>query len=148
MNVIETCRHSVDSNTAFHYHISVTLDMIYNKKILSYRTTVQDLDIHYKCAGNSIPVILVHGGGNDWHEWHENIDFLSRHFRVYAPDLPGYGLSQSPDFPVSPSWYAGILSDFMKALDIDNAHIIGHSMGGLVSLHLALACPDRQRRVR
>jgi pimeloyl-ACP methyl ester carboxylesterase len=121
--------------------------MMHDKKIPSYRITIRGLDIHYKCAGDGMPVVLVHGDGNDWHEWHKNIGFLSQHFRVYALDLPGYGLSQPPDIPVLPSWGAGVLSDFMEALDIDNAHIMGHSMGGLLSLHLALSFPEKVNRL-
>ena len=105
------------------------------------------MDIHYKCAGEGFPVILVHGGGNDWHEWYKNIPYLSEHFRVYAPDMPGYGISQFPDFPVSPSWFAGMLNGFMEALGIDNAHVIGHSMGGLASLHLSLSYPEKVNRL-
>ena len=116
-------------------------------KIPSYRINVKGLDIHYKCTGDGMTVILVHGDGNDWHEWQKNISFLSQYFRVYAPDLPGYGLSQSPDIPVSPSWGAVFLSDFMKSADIENAHVIGHSMGGLVSLHLAMAFPDKVNKL-
>ncbi|MEJ2740792.1 MAG: alpha/beta fold hydrolase [Dehalococcoidia bacterium] len=121
--------------------------MRYDRNIPSHRITVRDIDIHYKCAGKGFPLILIHGGGNDWHEWYKNIPYLSEHFRVYAPDLPGYGLSQFPDFPVSPSWFAGILSGFMEALGIDSAHVIGHSMGGLASLHLSLSYPDKVNRL-
>jgi pimeloyl-ACP methyl ester carboxylesterase len=121
--------------------------MRYDKNIPSHWITVRGMDIHYKCTGDGFPVILIHGGGNDWHEWYRNIPCLSEHFRVYAPDLPGYGLSQFPDFPVSPSWFAGILSGFMEALGIDNAHVIGHSMGGLASLHLSLSYPDKVNRL-
>jgi pimeloyl-ACP methyl ester carboxylesterase len=115
--------------------------------IPSYRTTVQGLEVHYKRAGEGMPLLLVHGDGNDWHEWKKNIGFLSQYFCVYAPDLPGYGLSQYPDFALSPSWGAAFLSDFMKSLDIDNAHIIGHSMGGLVSMHLAMSFPDKVNKL-
>jgi pimeloyl-ACP methyl ester carboxylesterase len=147
MNAASTCRYSVDSNRAFNYDIAGILDMINDIKIPSYRTNVQGLEIHYKCAGEGMPLVLVHGDGNDWHEWKKNIGFLSQYFCVYAPDLPGYGLSQHPDIAIYPSWGAAFLSDFMKSLDIANAHVIGHSMGGLLSLHLALAFPEKVNRL-
>jgi pimeloyl-ACP methyl ester carboxylesterase len=104
----------------------------------SYWTKVQGLDIHYKRLGKGQPVIFIHGAANDWHEWKKNLAFLAQNFQVYALDLPGYGQSQPADVPVSPAWAASFLSDFMKVLDLSSAHIVGHSMGGMVAMVFAL----------
>lgn len=108
---------------------------------------MQGLDIHYKCLGKGASVILVHGGANDWHEWQKNIAFIARSFRVYAPDLPGFGLSQSPSTPVSLSWAVSFLRDFMDTLGITAAHLIGHSLGGMVALAFALDFPERVNKL-
>ena len=108
---------------------------------------IQGLDIHYKCLGSGPPLVMIHGSGNDWHEWQENLTFFARGFRVYAPDMPGFGLSQSPGSPLSPSWSASFLRDFMEATGIEAAHIIGHSLGGIVALYLALSFPDKVMRL-
>ncbi len=113
----------------------------------SYWAKVQGLDIHYKCLGEGEPVILLHGAANDWHEWEKNISSLSNSFRVYVPDLPGYGLSQMPELPVAPSWGADFLKGFLKAMDIQFVHLVGHSMGGMGALSFALDYPERVKKL-
>jgi pimeloyl-ACP methyl ester carboxylesterase len=115
--------------------------------IPSYWTEIKGLKIHFKCLGEGPPVILLHGGGNDWHEWRENLVPLSQSFRVYAPDLPGFGLSDPPPTLVSPSWFSSFLKDFMEAVGIKEAHIIGHSLGGTLAIALALDFPEKVKRV-
>jgi pimeloyl-ACP methyl ester carboxylesterase len=104
---------------------------------------VKGLDIHYKCLGEGPPVILLHGHGNDWHEWQENVPHIALSYRVYALDTPGFGMSQSADLPLSLPWSVAFLADFMDTLEILQASLIGHSLGGLVSVAFALSFPDR-----
>jgi pimeloyl-ACP methyl ester carboxylesterase len=113
----------------------------------SFFTTLSGLKVHYKCGGSGAPLLLLHGAGCDWREWHKNVYFLTRHFRVYVPDLPGYGLSQYPDLPVPFSWYALFLNDFLETLHINSAHVIGHSLGGLSAILLALNYPQKTPKV-
>lgn len=113
----------------------------------SYWTRVQGLDIHYKHLGKGQPIIFIHGAANDWHEWKKNLAFLAQNFQVYALDLPGYGQSQPADVPVSPAWAASFLNDFMKALDLSSAHIVGHSLGGMVALVFALDHPEKVNKL-
>lgn len=113
----------------------------------SYWAKVGGLDIHYQHLGEGEPVILLHGAANDWHEWEKNIAALSRSFRIYAPDLPGYGLSQMPEAPISPSWGAEFLKDFLMAMGIQSAHFVGHSMGGIGVLSFALTYPEKVKKL-
>jgi pimeloyl-ACP methyl ester carboxylesterase len=116
-------------------------------KIPSYQLEVQGLDIHYKRLGDGQPIIFIHGGANDWHEWRKNIPFFSRHFSVYVPDLPGYGLSQKMEEPISPHSLALFLRDFMDSLAINRAHLIAHSLGGMVAMAMALEYPERVNKL-
>lgn len=104
---------------------------------------VKGLDIHFKCLGEGAPVILIHGHGNDWHEWQENIPYIALSWRVYALDMPGYGLSQPYDLPLSVPWSVAFLVDFMDLLEISQASLVGHSLGGLVAMSFALRYPER-----
>lgn len=108
---------------------------------------VAGLNIHYKCLGKGPPVILVHGGGNDWHEWKNNLAFISRKFQVYAPDLPGFGLSQQPDTPVSPSWSTAFLKDFLDSLGIKSTCLVAHSMGAMISIAFAARYPESIKKL-
>jgi len=100
------------------------------------------LSIHYKCSGEGPPVLLIHGGGNDWHEWIKNFTFISQSYRVYAIDLPGFGLSQTPNTEVSRSWSIVFLKDFLDKLGIKSVHLIGHSMGAMMALVFTAQHPE------
>ena len=113
----------------------------------SHRIRVEGLDIHYKCLGTGPTVILLHGNANDWHEWQRNVAFLAQSFCVYALDLPGFGLSESPNTPVSPRWFSSLLRNFMESLSITDTHLVGHSLGGTVTLAFALDFPERVKKV-
>jgi pimeloyl-ACP methyl ester carboxylesterase len=108
---------------------------------------VNGLDIHYKCQGKGPPVILLHGGGNDWHEWKQNLAFIGQGFQVYALDLPGFGLSQSPGLPVSPSWSSVLLKNLVESLGIVNPILIGHSMGAMISIVFAAQYPESVKKM-
>ena len=96
------------------------------------------------------PVILVHGWGACVYTFRHVVPALARAGRrVLALDLRGHGLS---DKPVGAGEYTldAILHDmrdFLPAVGIDRADLLGHSLGGAVALHFALAHPDRIRRL-
>ncbi len=114
-----------------------------NLDIPSRWVEVQGLNIHYKCFGKGAPVILIHGSGNDWHEWQENFAYLAEGFHVYALDMPGFGMSQPLDTPLSLPWSVSFPANFMDMMGIPRAHLIGHSLGGIVALAFALDSPTR-----
>lgn len=111
------------------------------------RATAEGLNVHYILLGNGPPVILLHGGAGDWHEWRRSLAFLARTSTVYALDLPGFGRSDPPDRPVTPLWFSSFLGDFMDALQLDSASLLGHSLGGSIALAFALDFPERVNRL-
>jgi pimeloyl-ACP methyl ester carboxylesterase len=113
-----------------------------NSRYPSYWIKVCGLDVHYKLVGHGPPVIFIHGGGNDWREWRSNIDMFSKSFQVYALDLPGFGLSQLPDVPVSPSWSVAFIKNFVDNLGIAGPSLIGHSLGAMLSFAYAARYPE------
>jgi len=106
--------------------------------------------VHYEQSGRGKPVVLLHGWLNSWDVWRATMLALSeRHrFRVYALDFWGWGESDKrahQQFNLSS--YASMVMQFMDAMGIGRAPIIGHSMGGTVALTAALDCPDRIEKV-
>jgi len=88
-------------------------------------------------------VILVHGFGGDLDNWLFNIDALAARATVYALDLPGHGQSTKA---IPENGIAGLakgLLGFMDTIGVERAHLIGHSMGGAVSMLTALEAPER-----
>ncbi len=86
--------------------------------------------------------LLLHGLGASADIWAHNMEALAECHRVYAIDLPGFGRSGRPE-TFSPADYTGFIDDFMKALDIDRAHLIGQSLGGGIAIQQALRFPGK-----
>src|SRR4030042_5063471 len=111
--------------------------------ILSKNIMVDGLDVHYYTAGEGEPLLVIHGGGGDARSWQHNISELSRKYAVYAPDLPGYGLTQ----PLKGKYYIPEIADFVekftKSLGLEKFSLMGHSLGGGVALDYALEFPAR-----
>ena len=107
------------------------------------------LGVRYLVAGEGPPIVLVHGGGMDSAavSWRETIPALASDHTVYAPDLPGFGCSDDPTETPRPAYYAGVLVRFLDALGLEGVDLVGVSMGGAVSLGLALDHPGRVRRL-
>ena len=94
--------------------------------------------IRYAKRGESgDAVILVHGFGGDADNWLFNIDALAEEATVYALDLPGHGQSSKGMGNPSLKAMTTALAQFMDALGIDSAHLVGHSMGGAIAMQMA-----------
>ena len=106
--------------------------------------------VHYVVSGpaDGAPVVLVHGFSVPGYVFDTMREDLARQgFRVYVPDLYGRGWSDRPDVTYDRDLHAGQIVDFMDALRIARADVIGLSMGGAVSAHLAAQHPGRVRRL-
>ncbi len=88
-------------------------------------------------------VILIHGFGGDVDNWLFNIDALGEKATVYALDLPGHGQSSKKLDKPGLGAMTAALASFMDKLGIDNAHLVGHSMGGAIAMQMAAEHPDK-----
>ena len=111
--------------------------------------TVDGCRIAYRRAGTDGPaVVLLHGGGIDDSalSWRHTIDRLGDEYQVYAPDWPGYGDSVG-DVTHSTESYVSLLEGFLEAIDVDDATLVGLSMGGAAALGYALENASRVNRL-
>jgi len=91
--------------------------------------------INYYEAGQGPPVILLHGFGSSAYSWRFLGPALAADHRVFTLDLKGYGLSAKPeDGKYAISDQAGMVAEFIRARDLHDLVVIGHSMGGGVAL--------------
>jgi pimeloyl-ACP methyl ester carboxylesterase len=107
------------------------------------------VEIHYTDEGNGDPVLLVHGFASDiqmnWRETNWFSTLKSAGFRVVALDCRGHGLSEKlyePKDYSSEAMGSDVLA-LMDHLEIDCCHLMGYSMGAILSLHLALGNESR-----
>ena len=107
------------------------------------RIDVGGLHLEYEDHGQGDVLVLLHGLGCSARDWGLQIPALSAHYRVIAPSLRGFGGSDKPGGPCSIMQYADDIVALLDALDIERAHVLGHSMGGAVALQLAVAHQDR-----
>jgi pimeloyl-ACP methyl ester carboxylesterase len=96
-------------------------------------------------ARDAQPLLFIHGWGVSSAAFSEFFDRLAEHYRVIAPDLPGFGRSQASGAPVSYSGFADVLAGLLDDLEIERAHVAGISMGGGIALTLAAHYPERVR---
>ena len=68
---------------------------------------------------------------------------ISSQYRLIVPDLPGHGESEKPRTDYTPRYYARTMRKLLEAVDVEEAAVVGNSMGGRVALELAARSPDR-----
>ena len=93
--------------------------------------------------GDGVPVLFIHGFGGDLDNWLFNIDAMGEKSPVIALDLPGHGQSTVRLPGASIEALAGFVARFMDVLDVEQAHLVGHSLGGAIAAQMALDHPRR-----
>lgn len=113
---------------------------------MSSITTDQGI-VHYEVYGRGKPVILLHGWLGSWGLWQETMGFLGKYYRTYALDFWGFGESGKKRETYAVQDFVSLVDQFMEQLGIANAPLVGHSMGGTVSLSVAIKYPERVSKV-
>lgn len=113
--------------------------------------TVSGMSLHYDVLGpvSGTPVVLVHGLGGRAEEWLDLAPALTKAgYRVYLPDLPGYGQSDKPaDFSYSVADEAEVVAGFLSALNLKQVDLGGISMGGAIVQHVAFEHPEQVKQL-
>ena len=110
--------------------------------------TVAGRQISYLRRGETgDPVLLIHGFGGDKNNWLFNHEVLASANTVYALDLPGHGSSDKNIADPTFSGFAKLLLGFADALGLNEFHLVGHSLGGAISLSIASLSPERVKSV-
>ena len=91
-------------------------------------------------AGSGAPVVFLHGAGGLLDE-NPFLDELATRYRVYAPELPGYGESLGEELLEDMLDFALHGWDVVAALGLERPNIVGHSMGGMIAAEMAAVAP-------
>lgn len=98
--------------------------------------------VTYEERGQGAALVLLHGVGGDAACWRPQLEAFGLRYRAIAWNMPGYGGSAplaGMTFPALASALLGLLDD----LGVERAHLVGHSMGGMVAQEVAASCPER-----
>jgi pimeloyl-ACP methyl ester carboxylesterase len=98
-------------------------------------------------AGEGPALLLLHGIGNNCQTWAGVIDRLAETHTVIAPDLLGHGNSDKPRGDYSIAAYANGMRDLLSVLDVEQATVVGHSLGGGIAMQMAYQFPERVDRL-
>ena len=116
---------------------------------MDHRTlAVNGLRLHYTVAGAGPDIVFVHGWASSRRMWTSLLPALTRQYRCWTLDLPGFGDSEKP----APTWYSipnftTTLLEFMHQHDLEQPRLVGHSMGGMIVLNLAARHPETIARL-
>jgi len=109
------------------------------EKSFTYKGTI----IKYDVEGDGAPVVLLHGFAEDRTVWHKQVPALKRYARLIVPDLPGSGRSAMlPIQGASMNDYAECLKALLDAEQVHKCIMLGHSMGGYITLAFAEMYPE------
>ncbi|MGE3273291.1 MAG: alpha/beta fold hydrolase, partial [Chloroflexota bacterium] len=105
---------------------------------------INGLEIYYEEHGQGVPVLFCHEFAGDHRSWALQVQFLARRYRTITYGARGYHPSSVPTDDAAYSEEANVEDAYqlLRFLEIGQAHIVGLSMGGNVSLKLGLAHPE------
>lgn len=108
-------------------------------------------DVFYLVKGprEARPLVLIHsfGPGASSYEWRKNVDALAEHFRVYAIDLLGFGLSDRPAITYTAETYVDLIGDFLKEGLGQPAVVVAHGLSGAYAVLCAYRRPQLFERL-
>lgn len=109
------------------------------------KVRVGDIEMFYVEAGSGPPLLLIMGFGGDHQAWGYQFRVFAERHRVIAFDNRGAGQTDAPDIPYTTAMMADDAAGLLDVLGIEDAHVIGVSMGGMIAQELALRHPARVR---
>jgi pimeloyl-ACP methyl ester carboxylesterase len=110
---------------------------------------IKGLKVYYEVVGSGRPVLLLHGWGVDSQSMRPIAHYVhtSLAARAYALDLPGFGLSDTPQAAWDVNDYVQLVVELLDQLHLDTVDLIAHSFGGRVAIKLAAQAPPRVNRL-
>jgi 3-oxoadipate enol-lactonase len=102
---------------------------------------IGNIELYYEVHGSGEPVMLIHGLSMDSSTWFNQVSVLSKNYQVIVFDNRGVGQTDAPHEDYSTEMMADDAVALLKFLNVDNAHILGFSMGGMIAQIIALKYP-------
>ncbi|MFQ5788691.1 MAG: alpha/beta fold hydrolase, partial [Thermodesulfobacteriota bacterium] len=107
------------------------------------RVKVNSISLYYEIDGARSTIVFINGLTMDTNAWLLQVPTLSKRHKVIRYDCRGQGQSDKPEIEYSQEMHADDLINLMDKLDIQKAHLVGLSNGGMIAQHFAIKYPDR-----
>ena len=103
-------------------------------------------DLHIKKSGSGAPLLVLHGemGQPGWLRYHEE---LARHYTVYAPSHPGFGVTDRLDWVMNMRDLAGWYLRALEELGMEDLNVLGFSLGGWLAAEMTAQCPHHFKKM-
>ncbi|KTE22755.1 MULTISPECIES: alpha/beta fold hydrolase [Sphingopyxis] len=127
----------------------MTSETIQDRPEIGKSTTFDGVTTNYHDIGSGDPILLVHGSGpgvTSWANWRLNMPVFAEEFRVIAPDMLGFGYSDSIGAITDKRVWTDQLVRLLDELGLERVSMVGNSFGGGVTLAFMIAHPDRVHR--
>lgn len=122
---------------------SMSSDQVASSEKIERAVNVHGINTHLFEAGSPAapPLFYLHGTslGNLWLDYHRD---LAQHFHLFAPDIPGFGMTERPDWMRDMSDYILYVRDLMDTLGLEKPLLVGHSLGGWMAVEIAVWFPE------
>ena len=117
-----------------------------NERVGKY-ADVNGIRVYYEIYGAGEPLLLLHGNSGSMESFSQQIPELSKHFKVIAVDSRAQGKSTDSDKEITYALMASDMSALMDKLNLTSAYVVGWSDGGNIGLELALAQPQKVKKL-
>ena len=109
------------------------------------KARINGIDIYYELHGQGPPLVMIMGLRRSIEWWYRQIPELSKHYRLLVFDNRGAGRSDKPEMEYSIRLFAQDTAALMDQLSIEQAPVLGYSMGGYIAQELAINYPEKVR---
>jgi pimeloyl-ACP methyl ester carboxylesterase len=99
--------------------------------------------LFWRESGAGTPVVFLHGAWYDSSQWISVIELLGEDIHCFAPDLLGFGESESPNVHHSIDLQIECLAEFLQALRLEKVYLVGHSLGAWIASSYAVKYPEQ-----
>lgn len=106
------------------------------------RVEIRGVGLHLRRGGKGAPLLFLHGV-QGLPATIASLELLAQRFEVLAPDHPGFGRSDAPDWLDDVPDLAFFYLDLLDTLDLEGVHVVGASLGGWIAMEMAIRAPAR-----
>lgn len=100
------------------------------------------ISMNYELVGSGKCLTLIHGAGDNLNAWFNQVPAFSQHYRVLTYDVRGHGQTELPEGELTTELWVDDLYAILKALNISETFLLGHSMGGAIARQFTLTHPE------